>query len=138
MEVQVYIWEKVAVTELPQTVAAFHALVGLAAVATSIGSYYIHAVDVTTLHKVASYIGTLIGGITFTGSIAAFIKLSGRKFTFDLPMKRHLNLPLGLLNLAAFGAIIASKITYSHTSPLVCNLFFFCSRMEYHKFDRCC
>jgi len=104
-----YLGKKVAVTELPQTVAAFHALVGLAAVATSIGSYYIHAVDVTTLHKVASYLGTLIGGITFTGSIAAFIKLSGRKFTFDLPMKRYLNLPLGLLNLAAFGAIIASQ-----------------------------
>jgi hypothetical protein len=30
------------------------------------------------------------------------------KFTFDLPMKRYLNAPLGLLNLAAFGAIIAS------------------------------
>lgn len=104
-----YIGKKVEVTQLPQTVAAFHALVGLAAVATSIGSYYIHAVDPTTLHKVASYLGTLIGGITFTGSIAAFLKLSGIKFTFDLPMKRYLNLPLGLLNLAAFGAVIASQ-----------------------------
>lgn len=111
-----YIGKKVAVTELPQTVAAFHALVGFAAVATSIGSYYIHAVDVTTLHKVASYLGTLIGGITFTGSIAAFLKLSGIKWSFDLPMKRYLNLPLGLLNMAAFGAIIASQ------NPAIANL----------------
>ena len=37
-----YLGKRVAVTQLPQTVAAFHALVGLAAVATSIGSYYIH------------------------------------------------------------------------------------------------
>lgn len=88
----------------------------MAAVATSIGSYYIHEVDVTTLHRVASYLGTLIGGVTFTGSIAAFIKLAGIKFTYDLPMKRYLNLPLGLLNLAAFGAIIATK------DPTIANL----------------
>jgi len=104
-----YLGKRVEVTQLPQTVAGFHALVGLAAVATSIGSYYIHAVDVSTVHKVASYLGTLIGGVTFTGSIAAFIKLAGMKFTFDLPMKRYLNAPLGLLNLAAFGAIIAAQ-----------------------------
>lgn len=73
--------KKVAVTELPQTVAAFHALVGLAAVVTSLGSYWITN-DHTTLHQIASFLGTLIGGITFTGSIAAFIKLSGIKWTF--------------------------------------------------------
>ena len=97
---------RVAVTELPQTVAAFHALVGLAAVATSLGSYWIH--DPTTLHKIAAYLGTLIGGVTFTGSIAAFIKLSGIKFTFDLPMKRYLNKPLSIANALAFLAIINS------------------------------
>lgn len=95
------IGKKVAVTELPQTVAAFHALVGLAAVTTSLGSYWI-GLDHTTLHKIASYLGTLIGGITFTGSIAAFLKLSGYKTKgWDLPLSRYLNAPLGLLNLAA-------------------------------------
>ena len=99
--------KRVAVTELPQTVAAFHALVGLAAVATSLASYWL-ADDHETIHKMAEYLGTLIGGITFTGSIAAFIKLAAIKFTFDLPMKRYLNMPLGLLNVAALGAIVAT------------------------------
>lgn len=99
--------QRVAVTELPQTVAAFHALVGLAAVTTSLASYWL-SVDPDTLHKIASYLGALIGGVTFTGSIAAFIKLSGMKFTMDLPMKRYLNLPLGLANMAAIVALVMS------------------------------
>lgn len=103
--------KRVAVTELPQTVAAFHALVGLAAVTTSLGSYWdqasIHE-NIETLHKIAAFIGTLIGGITFTGSIAAFIKLAAIKFTFDLPFKRVLNKPLAILNAAGLSALIAS------------------------------
>ena len=102
--------KRVAVTELPQTVAAFHALVGMAAVTTSLGSYWDHSAlgDVETLHKIAAFMGTLIGGITFTGSIAAFIKLAGIKFTFDLPMKQFLNKPLAALNMAGLAAIMAS------------------------------
>lgn len=97
--------KRVAVTELPQTVAAFHALVGLAAVVTSLGSHW-STIDHTTLHIIAAYFGTVIGGITFTGSIAAFIKLSGIKFTFDLPMKRYLNKPLGIANALALVALV--------------------------------
>jgi len=95
-------------------VAAFHALVGLAAVATSLGSYWDHAAvhhSVETLHKIAAFLGTLIGGITFTGSIAAFIKLAAIKFSFELPFKRYLNKPLGILNAAALAALIASDST---------------------------
>ena len=100
--------KRVAVTELPQTVAAFHALVGLAAVATSLGSYWEYAAiheSVETLHKIAAFLGTLIGGITFTGSIAAFIKLAAIKFTFDLPFKQYLNRPLSIANILGLGAI---------------------------------
>ena len=100
--------KRVAVTELPQTVAAFHALVGLAAVATSLSSYWGHAGDVETLHKIASFLGTLIGGITFTGSIAAFIKLAAIKFTFELPFKQFLNKPLSAVNAVALASLIAS------------------------------
>ncbi len=113
--------KRVAVTELPQTVAAFHALVGLAAVATSLGSYWGHdpAHTVETLHKIAAYLGTLIGGITFTGSIAAFIKLAAIKFTFELPMKQYLNKPLGILNALALAAIISSDSTSLGSALLV-------------------
>lgn len=106
--------KRVAVTELPQTVAAFHALVGLAAVATSLGSYWEHAAlheSVETLHKIAAFLGTLIGGITFTGSIAAFIKLAAIKFTFELPFKQYLNKPLTLANILGLAAIVASDST---------------------------
>ena len=69
------IGKKVAVTELPQTVAAFHALVGLAAMATSIASLMV-CPHLDNFHIIASFIGTFIGGVTLTGSIAAFIKLA--------------------------------------------------------------
>jgi len=72
-----------------------------------LGSFWID-VDHTTLHKIAAYIGTLIGGITFTGSIAAFLKLSGIKWTFEFPMKRYLNLPLGVGNMLALVTLVMS------------------------------
>jgi NAD(P) transhydrogenase len=92
-----YLGKKVAVVELPQTVAAFHALVGLAAVTTSIASFMIDP-NPDNLHRIASYLGTFIGGITFTGSIVAFLKLSGIKFDFDLPNKNMINKPLAAVN----------------------------------------
>ena len=104
-----YLGKRVAVTELPQTVAAFHALVGLAAVLTSLGTYWLDPSHATALHKAAAYIGTLIGGITFTGSIAAFIKLAALKFKFDLPMKHLLNKPLAALNIVAVTAMMTSS-----------------------------
>lgn len=113
--------KKVAVTELPQTVAAFHALVGLAAVTTSLASYWDHAAlhEVENLHKIAAFLGTLIGGITFTGSIAAFIKLAAIKFTFELPFKQYLNKPLTLMNAAGIAALIASDSTTLGSAILV-------------------
>lgn len=107
-----YIGKRVAVTELPQTVAAFHALVGLAAVTTSIASFLIDP-HPNNLHLVAAYFGTFIGGLTFTGSIAAFIKLAGMKLKFktDLPFKQHLNMPLGLLNILGLYTLLTCSST---------------------------
>jgi len=113
-----YLGKKVAVVELPQTVAAFHALVGLAAVATSISSFMIHPTP-DNLHRIASYLGVFIGGVTFTGSIVAFLKLSGIKYSFNLPMKSNLNAPLALINL--LGLIAMTKCSAAVGTLLLLN-----------------
>jgi NAD(P) transhydrogenase len=101
------IGRRVAVTELPQTVAGFHALVGLAAVTTSVASFMI-GLHPSNLHLVASYLGTFIGGITFTGSIAAFLKLSGYKTKgWNLPYGQYLNPPLAIANILGLYALVA-------------------------------
>ena len=74
--------KKVAITDLPQLVAAFHSFVGLAAVLTCVSTYmseYAHLmVDPSgAVTKTALFLGTYIGGVTFTGSLIAFGKLQG-------------------------------------------------------------
>ncbi len=68
---------EVGPTELPQTVAAFHSLVGIAAMAGAAGEYFAHsgALEVGTLLPI--YLATFIGGVTATGSMVAFGKLAG-------------------------------------------------------------
>ena len=57
------------ITDLPQMVAAFHSLVGLAAVTTSVANYMGHdpALAMDSVHLVATYLGTWIGAVTLTG-----------------------------------------------------------------------
>jgi NAD(P) transhydrogenase subunit beta len=78
----IWVARRVAMTEMPQLVAAMHSLVGLAAVFISVGTH-IEALPHYTgaelaLHKVEIFVGAFIGAITFTGSIIAFGKLAGR------------------------------------------------------------
>jgi len=115
-----YLGSRVAVTELPQTVAAFHALVGVAATATSIASFMTHP-DGDSLHRVACYLGSGIGAITVTGSVAAFLKLSGRlRKGYDLPMSRYLNRPLFAANAGGLAALLTSP-AYGVGLAALCN-----------------
>ena len=57
------IGKRITPTDLPQTVAALHSVVGLAAVLTSIGSVMAHISDPSTLHMVTAYLGVVIGEI---------------------------------------------------------------------------
>ncbi|KAK4157180.1 NAD(P) transhydrogenase beta subunit-domain-containing protein [Chaetomidium leptoderma] len=111
------IGKRITPTDLPQTVAALHSVVGLAAVLTSIGSVMADLSHVTTLHLVTAYLGVLIGGITFTGSIVAFMKLAGRMSSKPLVMRGRHALNSGLLatNIATMGAFV----TMAPGSPLI-------------------
>ncbi|EXJ82926.1 hypothetical protein A1O3_06742 [Capronia epimyces CBS 606.96] len=102
------IGRRITPTELPQTVAALHSVVGLAAVFTSIGSVLAHVSEISTLHMVTAYLGVLIGGITFTGSIVAFLKLAGRMSSRPtiLPGRHLINASLLAANAGTMGAFI--------------------------------
>lgn len=104
-----YIGHRVEPTSLPQTVAAFHSLVGLAASAAAIGDY-INVPDTTQLdgvHLSSIYLATVIGSVTFTGSLVAFGKLDGRLDSAPLQLKARdqINMGLGAATLGA-GAVV--------------------------------
>ncbi|OAA57176.1 NAD(P) transhydrogenase [Cordyceps fumosorosea ARSEF 2679] len=111
------IGKRITPTDLPQTVAALHSVVGLAAVLTSIGSVMAGIQDISTLHMVTGYLGVLIGGITFTGSIVAFMKLAGRMSSKPkiLPGRHIINGGLLATNIATMGAFV----TMAPGAPLI-------------------
>ncbi|RWA51265.1 NAD(P) transhydrogenase subunit beta [Cupriavidus sp. UYMSc13B] len=71
--------KRVEMTQMPQLVAVLHSFVGLAAVLVL--RHYLDAHALTgaekAIHEVETYLGILIGAVTFTGSIIAFLKLQG-------------------------------------------------------------
>ncbi|KND86706.1 NAD(P) transhydrogenase, mitochondrial [Tolypocladium ophioglossoides CBS 100239] len=111
------IGKRITPTDLPQTVAALHSVVGLAAVLTSIGSVMTDVTDLSTLHMVTAYLGVLIGGITFTGSIVAFLKLAGRMSSRPtiLPGRHLINSGLLATNAATMGMFL----TMAPGSPMI-------------------
>jgi len=111
------IGKRITPTDLPQTVAALHSVVGLAAVLTSIGSVMADLSHISTLHLVTAYLGVLIGGITFTGSIVAFLKLAGRMTSkpLSLPGRHAINSTLLASNIATMGVFV----TMAPGAPLI-------------------
>ena len=123
-----YIANKVGPTELPQCVAAFHSFVGLAAVLTSIAQYLIEASHFAgdpsgVVHKTAIFLGTLIGGVTFTGSLVAFGKLQGLldSKALLLPGRNFINVAMATANVATFGAFMYNDDPYIGLACLAVN-----------------
>lgn len=116
--------KRIQISDLPQLVAAFHSLVGLAAVLTCIAEYIVEyphfAVDpAANLTKIVAYLGTYIGGVTFSGSLVAYGKLQGILNSAPLLLPgRHL-LNAGLLS-ASVGGMIPYMIDPSFTTGILC------------------
>jgi NAD(P) transhydrogenase subunit beta len=113
-----FIARKIQMTALPQLVAAFHSLVGLAAVLVAAAAFYapqqygIGTVgDIHSSSLIEMGIGIAVGGITFTGSIIAFAKLqalmSGAPIIF--PGQHYLNAALGLAIVALIVLLVIGE-----------------------------
>jgi NAD(P) transhydrogenase subunit beta len=101
--------KKVQMTQMPELVAILHSLVGLAAVLVGYANFLSHSSGLSgaelTIHHIETYVGILIGALTFSGSVVAYLKLSGKwgGKPLMLPARHWLN--LGLLILAIYFGI---------------------------------
>jgi len=113
---------RVQMTQMPQLVAAFHSLVGMAACLVAIGAVYAPesfgiatvasdgAVGIKTLSLIELSLGVAIGAITFTGSVIAFAKLDGRMSGTPilLPARHLINIGLALGLVFLIGILIGT------------------------------
>ena len=112
---------KIAMTDMPQLVAAFHSLVGLAAVLVAAAAYLNPGAfgildpggNIDPVSRVEMGLGAAIGAITFSGSVIAFLKLNGNMGgkPILLPM-RH------VINLGTLVAILGLTAYFAHTNPV--------------------
>ena len=111
----------VQMTAMPQLVAMFHSLVGLAAVLVAAGALYapnaFGIADGDSIHPaslIEMSLGLAIGAVTFTGSIIAFLKLDGRMSgaPIILPQRHVINITLGVALLVLIAAFFATASAF--------------------------
>lgn len=113
-----YIARQIQMTKMPQLVAAFHSLVGLAAVMVAAAALYapesfgigtVGAIHAQALVEMS--IGVAIGAITFTGSVIAFLKLDGRMSgkPILLPMRHAVNAVIGIALLVLIVMLVTGQ-----------------------------
>ena len=97
--------KRVEMTSMPELVAILHSLVGLAAVfvgfANALGHGVYESVVAQRIHDVETSLGIFIGAVTFTGSLVAYLKLSGKVSgnPLQLPGRHMINLAIVLVSL---------------------------------------
>jgi NAD(P) transhydrogenase subunit beta len=125
--VGLYAARVVKMTQMPELVALMHSLVGLAAVLVGFANYIDPAATAhhqgaeKTIHELEIYVGVLIGAVTFSGSLIAFGKLSGKigGKPMLLPGRHWMNLA-GLLAVIWFGAqFIHTQSVSEGMTPLI-------------------
>ncbi|OYX66737.1 MAG: NAD synthetase [Sphingomonadales bacterium 32-64-17] len=116
----VTIARRIAMTAMPELVAGFHSLVGLAAVLVGWAAYLSPEAfglldadgGINSVSKIEMALGIAIGAITFSGSVIAFAKLSGRmKGSPILLPARH------VINLGTLAAIIVLTVLFAMAAP---------------------
>ena len=116
---------RVQMTQMPELVAAMHSLVGMAAVLIAIAAIHDPTAmglpnSIPTGNKIELFIGTFIGAITFSGSVIAFGKLSGRIKSAPISFSgQHLlNLAIGIA-MIGFGVWFFMAPAESHWMPYI-------------------
>ncbi len=111
----VYIARRIPMTAMPQLVAAFHSLVGMAAVFVAWAAFLAPGAfnigepgDIYLPSVVEMSLGVAIGAITFSGSVIAFLKLDGRMSgkPIILPFRHAINLGLALFIVLMIGMLM--------------------------------
>ncbi|NWJ90134.1 NAD(P)(+) transhydrogenase (Re/Si-specific) subunit beta, partial [Marine Group I thaumarchaeote] len=119
--------KRVQMTEMPELVAILHSLVGLAAVLVGFANFmdparleHYTGVELT-IHDVETYLGILIGAVTFSGSVIAFGKLSGKigGNPLLLPARHWLNLGLLIASIWLCSMFIDQSAAGGGLNPLL-------------------
>jgi NAD(P) transhydrogenase subunit beta len=116
---------RVQMTQMPELVAILHSLVGLAAVLVGFANFMDPAVQLAgvelVIHDIETYIGIFIGAITFSGSVIAFGKLSGKLGgkPLTLPARHWLNLALVLATIWLAVAFVQGSHDGEGLTPLL-------------------
>jgi len=122
---------KIPMTAMPQLVAGFHSLVGLAAVLVAISAYYSPDSfglgtfqNIKTASIIEMGLGVSIGAITFTGSIIAFMKLQGLMSgsPISFPGQHYLNALLGILIVSLISYLTINQSTQIFWMLIVASL----------------
>ncbi len=117
-----YLARTIAMTAMPQLVAAFHSLVGLAAVCVAVAAFcapdaFGIATDgvIHTESRIEMALGVAIGALTFTGSIIAFLKLDGRMSgaPIMLPARHMINSALGVALVVLLSMFFAAPTAFA-------------------------
>ena len=115
---------RVQMTQMPELVAMLHSLVGLAAVlvgyATYLDGHHYEGAE-RTIHDIEIYVGILIGAVTFSGSVIAFLKLSARigGKPLTLPARHWLNLGLLIVTVVLGISFVEQSAEGGGLSPLL-------------------
>lgn len=122
--------KRVEMTQMPQLVAVLHSFVGLAAVVTAVNSYLAPLAGLEgaarVIHECEIYLGALIGMVTFTGSIVAFLKLQGTLGgkPLILPGRHALNLGIVAIALALGYRFLSAPSTEAGLFALLAMIVF--------------